>query len=65
MACPGRLKDFVNNKELYLGDVGFLVLDEADRMLELGFQEDVDDLRQLMRRPQVMFFSATWPEGVR
>lgn len=44
VACPGRLLDFCNEGLISLSNIRFLVLDEADRMLEMGFDEQVRDV---------------------
>ncbi len=65
VACAGRLLDLVREGTCDLGDVEVLVLDEADRLLDMGFLPDVR--RILERVPderQTMFFSATMPEAV-
>ena len=60
IATPGRLQDLVERKMVDLGGVQILVLDEADRMLDMGFQPQVDRIvRQLPKDRQTMFFSAT------
>jgi superfamily II DNA/RNA helicase len=60
VATPGRLKDVVDRKLVRLDGIQILVLDEADRMLDMGFQPQVDAIvRQLPRKRQTMFFSAT------
>jgi len=60
VATPGRLEDLANRKLLDLSGVRILVLDEADRMLDLGFKPQVDRIvRRLPRNRQTMFFSAT------
>src|SRR5205807_3429178 len=60
VATPGRLEDLANRKLVKLGSVGILVLDEADRMLDMGFQPQVDRLvRRIPDERQTMFFSAT------
>jgi ATP-dependent RNA helicase RhlE len=60
IATPGRLQDLVERKLLSLEQIAILVLDEADRMLDMGFRPQVDALvRRLPRDRQTMFFSAT------
>jgi superfamily II DNA/RNA helicase len=60
VATPGRLEDLAQRKLVDLSKVRTFVLDEADRMLDMGFQPQVDKLvRRLPRNRQTMFFSAT------
>jgi ATP-dependent RNA helicase RhlE len=60
IATPGRLFDLVSQGVLILSRVEILVLDEADRMLDLGFLGDIRDLiRHIPKRRQTLFFSAT------
>lgn len=60
-ATPGRLSDFVNTNVLSMERVTYFVLDEADRMLDMGFHDDVAGLAKHMKRDrQMLFFSATW-----
>eukprot|EP00811_Abedinium_folium_P030204 NODE_4819_length_1842_cov_11.815743.p1 GENE.NODE_4819_length_1842_cov_11.815743~~NODE_4819_length_1842_cov_11.815743.p1 ORF type:complete len:519 (+),score=158.14 NODE_4819_length_1842_cov_11.815743:164-1558(+) len=60
-ATPGRLDDFINKGDVVLSQVGLLVLDEADRMLDMGFHDEVNSIAgHLKRKRQVLFFSATW-----
>jgi ATP-dependent RNA helicase RhlE len=60
VATPGRLWDLLNRKLISVAEIGILVLDEADRMLDMGFQPQVDRIvRRLPDKRQTMFFSAT------
>ncbi|KAJ6140445.1 hypothetical protein N7470_010450 [Penicillium chermesinum] len=67
VATPGRLKDLQNDGSVNLGKVKYLVLDEADRMLDKGFEQDIKDIIQPMpvSRRQTVMFTATWPRSVR
>jgi len=61
VATPGRLIDLQNSKQIQLSHVQFLVIDEADRMLDLGFADDLAQINELTReRRQTMMFSATF-----
>jgi superfamily II DNA/RNA helicase len=61
VATPGRLLDLQRTGQIKLDKVQFLVVDEADRMLDLGFSEDLEELNQLtINRGQTMMFSATF-----
>ena len=65
IATPGRLLDLIDSKAVHLGEVKMLVLDEADKMLNLGFQEEMDKLLALMpRKRQNLLFSATLSAAV-
>jgi ATP-dependent RNA helicase RhlE len=65
VATPGRLIDLLEQKQLRLAKVEVLVLDEADRMLDMGFEEELQDLLgRLPLRRQNMLFSATMPGGI-
>lgn len=66
VATPGRLLDLVEHKALRLNEVVTLVLDEADRLLDLGFADELARvLDQLPARRQNLLFSATFPPAVR
>ncbi|BDR36042.1 DEAD/DEAH box helicase [Photobacterium damselae subsp. damselae] len=65
VATPGRLLDLVDHNAIKLDRVKTLVLDEADRMLSLGFTEELTNvLNQLPKQKQTLLFSATFPEQV-
>ena len=65
VATPGRLIDLVQSNALRLNRVDFLVLDEADRMLDMGFIHDIRRiLAKLPARRQTLFFSATMPQAI-
>jgi ATP-dependent RNA helicase RhlE len=65
VACPGRLLDHLNQGNARLQGVEILVLDEADRMLDMGFLPDVKRiLKHLPARRQTMLFSATFPPEI-
>jgi ATP-dependent RNA helicase RhlE len=60
VATPGRLQDLIERRHVDLAGIRILVLDEADRMLDMGFRPQVDRIvRPLPRNRQTMFFSAT------
>jgi superfamily II DNA/RNA helicase len=66
IGTPGRLKDLVDHKHLYLGDFRTIVLDEVDLMVDIGFINDVKYFISLLPSPrQSLFFSATIPPKVR
>ncbi|MDZ4843997.1 MAG: DEAD/DEAH box helicase [Chitinophagales bacterium] len=66
VATPGRLIDLLKRKAIKLGAIKFLVLDEADEMLNMGFQEDIDEiLSHTPETKKVWLFSATMPSEVR
>ena len=61
VATPGRLLDLQRSMQIKLDQVQFLVVDEADRMLDLGFADDLAEINQLtIQRQQTMMFSATF-----
>jgi superfamily II DNA/RNA helicase len=65
VATPGRLLDLLDHRALSLREVGCLVLDEADRLLDLGFADEMARLREaLPAAHQTLLFSATLPDGV-
>ncbi|MBN9148920.1 MULTISPECIES: DEAD/DEAH box helicase [unclassified Nitrobacter] len=65
VATPGRLLDLVQSNGLRLGQVEFLVLDEADRMLDMGFIHDIRKVvAKLPVKRQTLFFSATMPKDI-
>jgi len=65
VATPGRLLDLVNNNALRLGGVEILVLDEADRMLDMGFIHDIRRIvAKLPAKRQTLLFSATMPGAI-
>jgi superfamily II DNA/RNA helicase len=65
VATPGRLLDLVTSNALRLGEVEFLVLDEADRMLDLGFIHDIRKIvAKLPPQRQTLLFSATMPRAI-
>ncbi|KAI4349842.1 hypothetical protein L6164_010391 [Bauhinia variegata] len=66
VGTPGRIIDLINGNSLKLSEVEFLVLDEADQMLAVGFEEDVEViLQKLPSERQSMLFSATMPGWVK
>ncbi|MCE1274305.1 MAG: DEAD/DEAH box helicase [Chlorobiaceae bacterium] len=65
VATPGRLLDLMNQGHLHLRDIEYFVLDEADRMLDMGFMHDVRKvLAALPKKRQSLFFSATMPPEI-
>ncbi len=66
IATPGRLLDHVENGRLMLSGIKILVIDEADRLLDMGFMPDVEKIvAQLSPMRQTLFFSATMPLEIR
>jgi ATP-dependent RNA helicase DeaD len=65
VGTPGRINDHLDRKSLKLSDTGFLVLDETDRMLDMGFGIQIDRiLKHLPVKKQTLMFSATLPEEI-
>jgi len=65
VACPGRLLDHIQQGHAKLGDLDVLVLDEADRMFDMGFLPDIKRIvSHLPKKRQTMLFSATFPKEV-
>ncbi len=65
VATPGRFIDHMGKRRVNLAGLQTLILDEADRMLDMGFRPQIEDVRRGIRgKPQVMLFSATMPNGV-
>ena len=66
VACPGRLLDIAGDGDIDLSRVEVLVLDEADRMCDMGFLPDIKRILKLVpARRQTLFFSATMPKDIR
>ncbi|WP_336011396.1 DEAD/DEAH box helicase [Acinetobacter calcoaceticus] len=65
VATPGRLLDLVNRRQIKLDQVDALIVDEADRMLDLGFSEDLEAISELAaNRKQTLMFSATFADRI-
>ncbi len=65
VGTPGRIEDLLAKNSLALDHLRMFVLDEADRMLDMGFQKTVDEiLQQLPRKRQTLLFSATFPQQI-
>jgi ATP-dependent RNA helicase DbpA len=65
VGTPGRIKDHLRKKTLLLNSVTTLVLDEADRMLEMGFVDDIESIiQETPEQRQTLLFSATYPEDI-
>jgi ATP-independent RNA helicase DbpA len=65
VGTPGRIEEHLRKNTLNLGEVTTLVLDEADRMLDMGFQESLDAIvSRIPRQRQTLLFSATYPDQI-
>ncbi len=66
VATPGRLLDHLSQKTIDLSEVEVFVLDEADRMLDMGFKRDIEKvIKQLPEKRQNLLFSATFPREIK
>lgn len=66
IATPGRLLDMLQRSAIRLYDVKYLILDEADRMLDMGFVPDIEEIMTFLpRKRQTLLFSATMPDAIK
>jgi ATP-dependent RNA helicase DeaD len=66
VGTPGRLMDLMRRGELHFDSVSVVVLDEADRMLDMGFIDDIEwILERVPKKRQTMLFSATLPDTIK
>ena len=66
IATPGRLNDLINQKVIDISHVEIFILDEADRMLDMGFINDIKKvINKLPKQKQTLFFSATMPKEIK
>ncbi|KAM9990328.1 hypothetical protein ACTFIY_006359 [Dictyostelium cf. discoideum] len=65
VGTPGRIIDFMETGDLSLKNISFLVVDEADRLMEMGFEQQMESIFNSIRPDrQVLYWSATWPKKV-
>jgi ATP-dependent RNA helicase DbpA len=66
VGTPGRVQEHLKRGSLHGGGIKVLVLDEADRMLDMGFSEAIDDIvKRIAKHHQTLLFSATYPDEIR
>ncbi len=66
VATPGRLRDLLRRRAVDISEIGYVILDEADEMLNMGFKEEIDDiLKNTPEEKLTWLFSATMPDDVR
>jgi ATP-dependent RNA helicase DDX5/DBP2 len=66
VGTPGRVVDLMNDGALKVSNVCFFVLDEADRMLEMGFEPQMKEImKDVPEKRQTLLFSATWPKSIK
>jgi ATP-independent RNA helicase DbpA len=66
VGTPGRVQELLHKRALDLSTLDLLVLDEADRMLDMGFEKSIKDIiKRLPKARQSLLFSATWPDEIR
>ena len=65
VGTPGRMMDLMRRKVLQLDEVSYVVLDEADEMLDMGFVDDMEEImKNLPAERQTLLFSATMPKAI-